>query len=146
VLRRIGVRFVIGVSAVIAGTMALVALPILRAHEGDRTAEVHRSADQLSETIKRSTHNDMLENRRSSLHRQIEAIGRQEGIEVVRVFNKAGRIMFSSNSAEIGRIVKKRAEACYGCHAEGGVLEKLPQSARSRIFRAEDGHRVLGWF
>jgi two-component system NtrC family sensor kinase len=86
----------------------------------------------------------MLENRRDSLQRQIAHLGRQEGIEAVRVFNKEGRIAFSSESAEIGTTVDKRAEACYVCHATGRALEKPSTRARTRVFAAADGHRVLG--
>jgi two-component system NtrC family sensor kinase len=52
--------------------------------------------------------------------------------------------MFSSDGGEIGHSVDKRAEACYACHAVGRPLEKLPVTARSRIFRGPDDGRVLG--
>jgi two-component system NtrC family sensor kinase len=86
----------------------------------------------------------MLENRRDSLHRVIETIGRQEGIEKVRVFNKDGQITFSSAPAEIGRSLDKRAEACYACHAVDRPLEKPPSPARVRVFLGPSGTRVLG--
>ena len=141
---RIGTRVIVAVSLATVLTTGLTAVLVVRTHRTDQVAEVARSVEQLSETIKSSTHYDMLENRRESLHRQIEAIGRQQGIEAVRVFNREGRIVFSSEPSEIGRAVDKRAQACYACHAEGRPLERLPQSARSRTFTATDGHRVLG--
>ena len=142
--RTIGTQVIVAVSLATVVTTGVTAAVIVRTHRAELTAELARSADLLSETIKSSTHYDMLENRRESLHRQIETIGRQQGIEAVRVFNREGRIVFSSVPSEIGRSVDKRAEACYACHAEGRALEKLPSAARSRIFTAADGHRVLG--
>jgi two-component system, NtrC family, sensor kinase len=141
---RIGTRVILAVGGSTALTIGFMSALILKAQQTQLIAEVHRSANQLSETIKGTTHYDMLENRRASLHRQIEAIGRQEGIESVRVFNKEGEIVFSSGAAEIGRSVDKRAEACTACHAVDRPLEKLPIDRRSRIFQAADGHRVLG--
>ena len=141
---RIGMQVIVGAGLVTAATIGVVALLIVRAHEADLIAALSRSADQLSETVKSSTYYDMLENRRDSLHRVIETIGREEGIEKVRIFNKDGQIVFSSDAGEIGRSLDKRAEACYACHAVGRPLEKPPIPARVRIFRGPARGRVLG--
>jgi two-component system NtrC family sensor kinase len=141
---RIGTQLIVGMALATALSVGLMALVITRQHERQLIAERTREADQLSETIKSSTHYDMLENRREGLHREIEIIGRQEGIERVRVFNKEGVIMFSSDAAEIGRSLDTKAEACYACHAAGRPLEKLPIAARTREFRGPDGTRTLG--
>jgi two-component system NtrC family sensor kinase len=141
---RIGTRVIVGVAVVTAATIGGLAVLILRAHRAELVAELTRGANQLSETIKSSTHDDMLENRRDRLHRQIETIGRQEGIERVRIFNKDGRIMFSSDPREIGTALDKNAEACYACHAVGAPLERLPIQARARIYERPDRARVLG--
>jgi len=143
-LTRIGTQVILGVALVTAVTIGVVAVLIIRAHEADLIAALSRSADQLSETVKSSTYYDMLENRRDSLHRVIETIGRQEGIERVRIFNKDGQIMFSSAPAEIGRSLDKRAEACYACHAVDRALEKPPIPERIRVFHGPNGTRVLG--
>jgi two-component system NtrC family sensor kinase len=137
---------ILGASLVTALVIGVMTFLIMRAHVAQLVFEKTRGANQLSETIKRSTHYDMLENRRDNLHRQIQTIGdlQQDGIRKVRLFNKEGRIMFSSVREEIGTTVDTRGEACYACHAEGKPLEKLDINARSRIFRAGDGARVLG--
>jgi len=143
-LSRIGVLSILIVGLITALTIGATAVLILKAHETDLIDEVYWSADQLGAVIQRSTHYNMLGNRRESLHRQIEAIGQQEGIGVVRVFNKEGQIVFSSDSAEIGTAVDKHAEACDGCHAAGQPLERPPIDLRSRIFADTSGSRVLG--
>jgi two-component system NtrC family sensor kinase len=131
------------VTSLVIGIMAVV---VMRAHTDQLLFELTQSANQVSETIKSSTHYDMLENRRDDLHRQIRNIGdlKQQGIQKVRLFNKEGRIMFSSDHEEIGTALDERGEACYACHAEGRPLEKLDIQKRSRIFRAPDGSRILG--
>jgi len=143
---RIGTRLILGSGLVTAGVIAIMAVAVVRLHTAQLVSERTRSANQLSETIKGSTHFDMLENRRDNLHRQIQTIGdlKGEGIHKVRLFNKEGRIMFSSDREEIGTSLDKRAEACYACHTEGRPLEKLDIRARARIFRGSDGNRVLG--
>jgi len=143
---RIGTRLLLGGGLVTATGIGGMAVVIVRTHTAQLVAERTRSANQLSETIKGATHFDMLENRRDNLHRQIRALGdlQQEGIRKVRLFNKEGRIMFSSASAEIGTTVDTRGEACFACHTEGRPLEKLDIQARARFFPAGDGTRLLG--
>ena len=140
---------VVGMILIVNGALAYLFLGI---HRENLNHAILRTASQLSETIKKSIQNDMLENRKESAYKIMETIGRQEGIEKVRVYSSEGKILFSSNSTgEVGRMVNQRAEACYGCHSEARPLERLTTSERSRIFLAKDNeythgvnHRVLG--
>jgi len=143
---RIGTRLIVGAGLVSALAIGSMAGLIMRSHNDELVRQLTRNANQLGETIKSSTHYDMLENRRDGLHRQIRTVGglRSEGIRKVRLFNKEGRIMFSSDVGEMGTVLNKRGEACYACHAEGKPLERLDVNARARIFRDTDGTRVLG--
>ena len=143
---RIGTLLILGAGLTTVLVIGAMSVAVLRTHTAQLMAERTRSADQLSETIKSATHFDMLENRRDNLHRQIRSVGslQAEGIRKVRVFNKEGRVMFSSAAEEIGTSLNVRGEACYACHVEGKPLEKLDIQARARTFRAPDGTRVLG--
>jgi two-component system NtrC family sensor kinase len=141
---RIGTLAILGVAAVTAAAVGIMSGIVLRAHRAALRAQLTQGADQLSETIVSSTFYDMLENQRPALHREIVTIGSQKGIERVRLFNKTGTVMFSSDEAEIGRVVDKHAEACDACHAANRPLERLATRDRARIFTAPDGHRVLG--
>jgi len=104
--------------------------------------EVFRGANIFSDTVTRSTRYDMLMADREGVHRMIENIGEQPGVEVVRIFNKEGKIMFSTNKKEMNNFVDKNAEACYICHAAERPLERLSTSERSRIFQGKN-HRIL---
>ncbi|MDH3308521.1 MAG: ATP-binding protein [Acidimicrobiia bacterium] len=107
-------------------------------------SQVEHSAHQISETIKSATKHDMLLNRRERLHLTIDTLGQQDGIEQVRIFNKEGAIIYSSDRSAIGTMVDKRAEACYGCHAADRPLEKLSIPERTRIFKGQEEFRQLG--
>ncbi len=106
--------------------------------------EVIRGATQFSDTVIRSTRYDMLRNQRSNVYRIINYIGMQQGISRVRIFNKEGYIMVSTDPSEIGRFVNKSEEQCYACHAVGKPLEKLSTPKRTRIFKPANGNKVLG--
>ena len=106
--------------------------------------ETQRGAALFSDTIRTSTHDQMLSDRKDDAYRVMEAISRREGVEKVRIFNKEGRIMFSTAPGETGTFVDKKAESCYACHAAGQPLVRLSVPSRARVYRAPDGHRVLG--
>jgi two-component system NtrC family sensor kinase len=144
VLTKISYKLIVAVGSVALIIIGIFAYGILSAHQQQLISEVRRSALQLSETVKNSTHYDMLLNQRESVHRIITTIGKQEGIKKVRIFNKEGAIIFSTDHLDVGQMVDKRAEACYACHAAGRPLERLPISERTRIFQLPDSGRVLG--
>jgi len=132
---------VVGMILIVNGTLAYLFLGIQR---DNLNHAIFRAASQLSETIKKSIQNDMLENRKEAAYKIMETIGRQEGIEKVRVYSSEGKILFSSdNTDEVGRMVNQRAEACYGCHSETHPLERLETSERSRIFFSKSSHNKV---
>jgi two-component system, NtrC family, sensor kinase len=125
---------------VVLGSLVLVAVQVQRTH---LTTEVVRSAALFSDTIRSSTYHFMLEDRRDEVYRIMETIGGQGGVERVRIFNKDGQITFSTDRAEINRLVDKRAESCYACHATDQPIARLALTSRSRIY-PHNGGRILG--
>ena len=150
--KSIGVRIILSVVGMIVIMNGMLAGMYFRIQKETLNNGMLRAASRISETIKKSIQNDMLENRKEAAYKIMETIGRQEGIEKVRVYNAEGKILFSSdNNVETGRMVDKRAEACFGCHLEASPLERLETGNRSRIFFSSDSpkkpgavHRVLG--
>ncbi|MCB2189483.1 MAG: PAS domain S-box protein, partial [Deltaproteobacteria bacterium] len=149
---RLRQRLSFKLTAWVAGALILLtSLAVFTAYhllEREAIRSMLQTGYWFSDTVKRATRFSMLKDQRDSVHATIEAIGSQEGVEVIRVFNKQGRIMFSSRKAETGHLVDLQAEACYACHFRDRPLSKLPQAQRSRIFSAAahggSAHRVLG--
>ncbi len=107
---------------------------------------VKHNGNQLSEIIKMSLHNDMLQNQRENIYEMINRIGNSgEGIKKIRIFNKAGEVIYSSYADEIGSTVDMKDENCYACHAADKPLEKVPFPSRTRIFKTKESeNRQLG--
>ena len=101
------------------------------------------SAERTSDIIRHSTRHEMLRNDRQALRQIVSDIGNEPGIRRVRLFNKEGRISFSSDPTEVNKLVDKRAEQCYACHAQSQPLTKLARPDRDRIFADPTGQRVL---
>jgi two-component system NtrC family sensor kinase len=102
-------------------------------------------AELFSHTIDRATTRAMLDDRREDAYETMRDIGTQPGIERVRVFNKEGRITFSTDADEIAKLVDKKAEACFACHAADRPIDRLPSGSRARIFSGGNGHRIMGF-
>jgi len=105
---------------------------------------IFQSADRISDTIPRSIRYSMLRNEREEVFHIINTIGHENGISRIRIFNKEGKISFSTDDQEVGQFVDKKGEACYACHAQAQPLIKLDRPDRMRIYTARDGTRVLG--
>ncbi|MBI5215496.1 MAG: HAMP domain-containing protein [Ignavibacteriae bacterium] len=113
-------------------------------HSEQMMEYVLQNASRSSDVIKKSTHYSMLLNRREDVYQIINTIGTEPGVEGIRIYNKRGEIMFSTNKAEEQTAVDMNAEACVACHEQQQPLQSLPMDNRMRIYQSQNGHRVLG--
>ncbi|MEQ1917833.1 MAG: ATP-binding protein [Elusimicrobiota bacterium] len=143
--KRLGFKLTLAVCATALVTITVFAVFNIRSHRRSLLAEVERHASQLSEAVKSGTEYDMLENERGRIHESIKRMGSQSGIERIRVMNKTGAVIYSSDASEIGTMVDKKAESCFLCHSAGRPLERLDMKERTRVFRlSPDSPRTLG--
>lgn len=132
--------------------LALCILALFTVHsvitnrDRNRTTEelVRAEAYRASDYIKQSLVSCMMENDRQHINETIELLGHEEGVEVIRIYDKQGEIQYSSDQVEIGTVADMGGEACRGCHSVDQPLESVPDTERYRIYRQEEGHRVLG--
>jgi two-component system, NtrC family, sensor kinase len=104
--------------------------------------QMESDAVLFSEASAGATRRAMLENRRKDAYDIMRDIGRQEGVERVRMLNKEGTVTFSTDPLEIGKRVQKGAESCVACHVGAEPLSRLPFEVRARI-QSPNGHRVM---
>ena len=142
--RSLGFKLICSVSAIAILVIGIYASVNINTQRDQLIQQVIQSSNLVSETIKRSMRYDMLKYQPERLHRAIDTIGAQEGIEKVRIFNYLGEIIYSSDREEMGTMVDKSSEQCYACHAKEKPFERLTTTARSRVFETAIGHRVLG--
>ena len=143
--RNIGFKLTFGVVLTVLVAIATFAWFNIQSQSRSLLAEVERHASQLSEAVKADTESDMLRNDRERIHESIRRIGRQDSIDRIRVLNKSGEIIYSSELEDIGTMVDKNAESCYRCHSAGKPLEHLDSQDRTRVFQPRpDSPRLLG--
>jgi len=140
--RGLAPKLILSVSAIVLVVVGVFAYVNARIQERELLDEVVRATDALSNTITSATWDSMLADHRESAYKVMRTIGRQEGVRRVRIFNKLGRITFSTGD-DAGQQVDLSAEACYLCHAAGEPLVKVNAPSRVRDF-TEGGHHYLG--
>jgi two-component system NtrC family sensor kinase len=140
----VAAKLAIGVIVSTAVFFALFGYINLRMEREQAHDLVVQSADRVTDLILRSTKYEMLHNDREALYNVIQELGSEPGIRRIRLFNQDGRITLSTDHREVGTVVDKSAEACYGCHAQSAPLEKLNRRDRARDFHDKQGEHLLG--
>jgi len=134
VATKIAVRVALAVALVVILLSCLLGALLVRSYHRLSIHQVEQNAYLVSETIKSSTKHAMIANLPTHVYEIISEINRQPGIGKVRIFNKLGKVIYSPDEDIIGTNVDKEAEACFGCHASGAPLQRLPKPQRSRVF------------
>jgi len=143
-LNKISYKLILAVGGVTITTIVIFSYFIIESQHKAMIEQLEQTSSRCSETIKSGTKYDMLLNQREHNYRIIETIGEQEDIEKIRIFNKLGEIIFSTDKNEINHMVDKKAESCFGCHVEDAPLEKLSIPERTRIFTTNNNEKRLG--
>lgn len=115
----------------------------VRTTSANLTELVYSYSEQVSDLIVRSTRYSMMLNQKEHVHQIVNTLANEPGFVGVNIYNKNGRIIYSSDSTLIGTQVDLKAEACIGCHSSASPLESVPSGKRERVYAA-GGERVLG--
>ncbi len=113
-------------------------------HTDQIEAQITDSANRVSDIIKNSTRYSMMQGRNQDAYKIMETIGQEPGVEGIRIYNKLGRIIFSTIKYEEGGVVDMKEEACTVCHDGAKPLSSVPTPMRSRKFLGTQGYRLVG--
>jgi two-component system NtrC family sensor kinase len=112
--------------------------------ESEQYAEIARQcAFRTSEIVAGSTRNSMLLNAKESTYSIMKGIVQQEGIQKVTLFDKTGRIAYSTAADEINHTADYEARECSPCHESSGSLRKKPIEAWHHIYKNEQDQRLM---
>lgn len=137
-------KLTIATGVVLLSTMALFAFLNLNSLKDLLLQEAISEADKVTDTIIRSTHNQMLRDDRPLFYKTIAEIGSQRGVERIRLINKTGRVIYSTRDNETGTMLKKQAEICIICHGQKELRITASSKSRSRRFYGPSGEEFLG--
>jgi len=140
---KIGVKLVIITSLVLIAVLSIHTYLTIRFFRENLESLSRDGAYSASDIIKRSTRYSMLINEKDNIQRVIKTLGNEPGIKKINIYDKSGKIAFSSDSTEINRVVDKRSEACIACHKIPGEPPPVSTTENFRTFNMSD-ERVMG--
>jgi two-component system, NtrC family, sensor kinase len=114
----------------------------IKSQERQLLLSMIQGADQLSKGITSATWHAMLADNREDAYEVMKTIAEKQGIHRIRMYNRDGRVMFSTNVGEQIR-VDRSAEVCSLCHSSIKPRVSLDAPFRARVFPGEDGKRKL---
>ncbi|MCX6122710.1 MAG: ATP-binding protein [Ignavibacteriales bacterium] len=129
-------------------TLVLISVGMISGYLQVRTQEdqilntIINGADQLSNGITSATWHAMLSDNREAAYQIMHTIALRQGIANIRIFNREGRIMFSTDSTVTG-VVERTSKECAVCHSTPTPQVNITPPDRSRIFTNDKGKREL---
>ena len=103
----------------------LVAIPVRGQHERALRVTLE-TAQWIARTVEWGARDSMHQDQRTGLQSMVESMASQSKVHRIRIINKNGRIMFSSQPSEVGRAVDMKAQVCAGCHFQEDPTETRP--------------------
>ncbi len=100
-------------------------------------------ADQLSRSITSATWHAMLDDDRKAAYESMRVIADKHGVDRIRMFNREGRLVFSTDSHEKLDLASPSNEVCIGCHGATPVLARPAVNSRVRYATSPDGNKTL---
>lgn len=137
----LGIRLSVILGAVLIVIFGVYSVSAILIWEHFLVEHAITDSERFCDTLKRSTQNAMMKAHSAEINEIIATVGAQKDVRWVRIFNKDGKVMYSTKATEVGTTIDKKSEACYRCHATTEPLNRLTSLDRSRIL--ESGERIL---
>ncbi len=141
--RRLAQKLILSLTVIVIIIAAISGFINVQTEERQLLNAMILGADQLSNSITSATWHAMLANHREDAYQVMQTIALKQGIDRIRMFNRAGKIMFSTNGEDANITVGKSAETCSMCHAAMQPRLHIDRPSRMRISRGQDNRRKL---
>src|ERR1051325_10654357 len=130
--RRLGRKLMLSITVIVIIVAAVSGLVNVKTEERQLLDTMVLGADQLSKGITSATWQFMLDDHREAAYQVMQTIALKQGIDRIRMSNRAGQVMFSTNPEDRQASIDRPAET-----------DLLDLPSRVRIFRGSGGGRRL---
>ena len=100
-------------------------------------------ADQLSRSITSATWHAMRDDNREAAYEIMRVIADKQGVDRIRMFNREGKIVFSTDDRETASAAGQFSEVCRECHSRIPIRDKLTDAQRIRYATTPGGVKTL---
>ncbi|MGB5847312.1 MAG: two-component sensor histidine kinase, partial [Ignavibacteriaceae bacterium] len=97
-LTKIGLKLIFAVGFITIIIIGVFSYFNIQSQKEMLMSQAEDHANKLSDAIKNSSHSSMLMNKRDETHAIINTVGKEPFIREIRLLNKEGMVMFSSNN------------------------------------------------
>jgi two-component system NtrC family sensor kinase len=130
-------------------TILIVALSCIGGYVNFRTQKARLleamilGADQLSRSITSATWHAMLDDDRKAAYEMMRVIADKQGVDRIRMFNREGKLVFSTDAQEKPGMANPTSDVCISCHGSTPVLARPAVDLRVRYSTSPDGNKTL---
>ncbi|MFZ2491930.1 MAG: ATP-binding protein [Thermoanaerobaculia bacterium] len=141
-LRRLAPKLILALGVIILLVKVVSVWIDVRRQEAQLIESMTLGADQLSRSITSATWHAMLADTRQDAYEVMQTIAQKQGIEQIRMFNRSGRLMFSTRPSDNVHL-DRRDEVCAPCHKRAAPLVNVDMPSRVRVYRNDRKGRAI---
>lgn len=141
--RKLGPKFIFSLTILIVAISGISGYINLRTEKKQLVETMILGADQLSRSITSATWHAMLDDDRKAAYQIMQVIADKQGVDRIRMYNREGRMVFSTDPGEHPSLASLDSQVCASCHNKNAIRNSPTQDARVRYAKSPDGVKTI---
>jgi two-component system NtrC family sensor kinase len=141
--RKLGPKLILSLTVLIVAISGISGYLNLRTQKKQLVETMILGADQLSRSITGATWHAMLDDDRKAAYSIMKVIADKQGVDRIRMYNRDGRLVFSTDASEQPSVASSSSEVCATCHSKQIIKERPSDDARVRYAVSPSGVETI---
>jgi two-component system, NtrC family, sensor kinase len=141
--RRLDFKLILSLTVLIVAISCISGYLNFRMQKDRLVEAMILGADQLSRSITSATWHAMLDDDRKAAYEMMRVIADKHGVDRIRMFNREGKLVFSTDAQERLTLASPSNVVCISCHGTTPILTKPAVASRVRYATSPDGIKTL---
>jgi two-component system NtrC family sensor kinase len=141
--RKLGPKLILSLTILIVAISGVSGYLNFRTQKKQLVETMILGADQLSRSITGATWHAMLDDDRRAAYEIMRVIADKQGVDRIRMFNREGRLVFSTDAREKPSVTNLSNEVCASCHNNALVKNRPTEDSRVRYATSPDGIKTI---
>lgn len=141
--RRLDFKLILSVTVLIVAISCVSGFLNFRMQKDRLIQTMILGADQLSRSITSATWHAMLDDDRKAAYEMMHVIADKHGVDRIRMFNREGRLVYSTDVQEKASLAATSNEVCMSCHGAAPIQTKPAIYSRVRYGTSPSGIKTL---
>src|SRR5579862_8565326 len=141
--RRLGSKLILSLTILIVAISGVSGYLNFRTQKKQLVETMILGADQLSRSITGATWHAMLDDDRKAAYEIMRVIADKQGVDRIRMYNREGRLVFSTDGREPLTTANASSEVCASCHSKEALHNRPTEDARVRYATSPDGVKTI---